>query len=113
MLTKEEIKADLQKLRQIFRGSRGVKPLEEAGFDLRYRSRYSDAAEEVARIARKLGDRNAEVEKDGSVKLSLSRATRPYVVYFTLGIDADLYLAGRMTGAKALAAAVEELLENQ
>ena len=76
----------------------GVSKLRTKGIFLVNRFRYQEDAEAFSRLVEAAGGDVFEVAKVGKVEITEGgRATLPIRVTFSIGIDADLYLAGKLT----------------
>ncbi len=74
------------------RPDRGRKGLGQDGIYMVYRSRYEDAAREVADLVREAGGTVDYVKKIGTIGREMTG--RPWHVVFTVSVDADNYLTG-------------------
>jgi len=68
----------------------------EDGIFLIARFRYEESAKWVAKTAKELGARDPRVIKVGKTEYRNYRASRTWQVRFTIGIEADQYLTGRI-----------------
>lgn len=89
----------LQALRDRLRGN-----VSEDGIYLVYRSRYQESARDVAQMVRDLNGFVELVQKTGKMTSTTHKGkygpyntfSKPWRVVFSVGIDEDLYLAGRI-----------------
>jgi hypothetical protein len=86
-----ETEQSLAALRKTLKGK-----VREDGIFLVATFRYEPDAKWVARTARELGARNPLVYKIGKTEYRNYRASRTWYVRFTIGIEADQYLTGRV-----------------
>lgn len=85
---KEEI---LKTLRSTLRNK-----VREDGIYLVFNSRYEESVRRVAKMVEELGGDVIEIQKHGKTTYRGHSASKTWRIDFTVGIDEDLYLAGRI-----------------
>lgn len=68
----------------------------EDGIYLVFNSRYEESVRRVAKMVEELGGDVVEVRKHGKTTYRDCTASKTWRIDFTVGIDEDLYLAGRI-----------------